>query len=88
VETGSAKVHFNGLFTSRFPLQQGVRQGCPLAPLLYALATQPFMHIMKDKLSDREVQGISIGEGKQLLYQLFADNTGLFFKLQQQTLMP
>jgi hypothetical protein len=25
VEPGSAKVHFNGLFTSHFPLQRGVR---------------------------------------------------------------
>jgi hypothetical protein len=80
VEAGTAKVHFNGLFTARFPLQRGVRQGCPLAPLLYALATQPFMEIMKEQLVSQAVQGIPLSNGKQLLYQLFADDTGLFFE--------
>jgi hypothetical protein len=29
VEGGTAKVHFNGLFTNRIPLARGVRQGWP-----------------------------------------------------------
>lgn len=34
-----AKVHINGLFTPSFPLQCGVHQGDPLAPLLFVLST-------------------------------------------------
>lgn len=39
VSNGSSKVHINGLFNEDIPLDRGVRQGCPLAPLLFALAS-------------------------------------------------
>jgi hypothetical protein len=39
VTSSIAKVHFNGWFTERFNLGRGVRQGCLLAPLLFALVT-------------------------------------------------
>jgi hypothetical protein len=83
VVPGSAKVHFNGLFRDSLPLSRGVRQGCPLAPLLFALVSQPLMAIPKEQLSTGEIQGIQIGGQKQLLYQIFADNTGIFFEATQ-----
>jgi hypothetical protein len=52
VVPGTAKVHFNGLFTQRFALQRGVRQGCPLAPLLYSISTQPLMVLFNEKLKE------------------------------------
>jgi hypothetical protein len=52
----SAKVHFNGLFTSWFPLARGIKQGCPLAPLLFALSTQPLMAILKQHLASGAVK--------------------------------
>lgn len=36
---GSSKIHTNGLFLREVNLLRGVRQGCPLAPLLFALTT-------------------------------------------------
>jgi hypothetical protein len=82
---GTAKVHFNGLFTPRFPLQRGVRQGCPLAPLLYSLSTQPLMILFQEKLKAGTITGIHIGEGKQLLHQLFADDTGVFIDATEES---
>jgi hypothetical protein len=75
-----AKVHFNGLFTSKFPLQRGVKQGCPLAPLLFALSTQPLMAILSAHRQSGAVRGIDIGDQQQILFQFFADDTGLFFE--------
>jgi hypothetical protein len=75
----SAKVNFNGLFTAWFPLYCGVKQGCPIAPLIFALSTQPLMVILKEHLASGAVKGIPIGAGNQILFQLFADDTGLFF---------
>jgi hypothetical protein len=78
--TGSAaNVHFNGLFTGRFVLERGVKQGCPLAPLLFALSTQPVMLILKDHLQAGTVKGIKINDAERMLFQLFAEDTGLFF---------
>jgi hypothetical protein len=74
-----SKVHFNGLFTDKFQLQRGVKQGCPLAPLLYALSTHPLMLLLKARLQTGHIQGVDIGATDQMLFQLFADDTGLFF---------
>uniref|UniRef100_A0A452IBE1 Reverse transcriptase domain-containing protein n=1 Tax=Gopherus agassizii TaxID=38772 RepID=A0A452IBE1_9SAUR len=34
-------VIINGIISAPFPLQRGVRQGCPLSPLLFDLALEP-----------------------------------------------
>ncbi|KAL3679635.1 hypothetical protein R1sor_022591 [Riccia sorocarpa] len=44
---GSSKVLANHAFTKSFKIKRGVRQGCPLAPLLFVLSTQPLMHLRK-----------------------------------------
>ncbi|KAL3700841.1 hypothetical protein R1sor_018863 [Riccia sorocarpa] len=71
-----AKVHINGAYTQEISLQRGVRQGCPLAPLLFAMCTQPFMQLIQKGIQDG--MGIQITPGKSLVHQLFADDTGLF----------
>jgi hypothetical protein len=81
---GTAKVHFNRLFTPSFQLQRGVRQGCPLAPLLYSLSTQPLMSLFNAKIHEGSLFGLPIGDGKQLLHQLFADDTGVFLQATEE----
>jgi hypothetical protein len=82
---GSAKVHFNGLFTDRFALARGVRQGCPLAPLLNSLVTQPLMAILKEKTRLGSIQGLDIRAEEKLVFQLFADDTGIFFEATEES---
>ena len=65
VEGGTAKAHFNGLFTGRFQLARGVRQRCPLAPLLYSLITQPLIMLLKERTSAGLIQGIDIQAEQQ-----------------------
>jgi hypothetical protein len=67
-------------FIDRFAVSRGVRQGCPLALLLFALVSQPLMVILKGQLTAGEIQGITTGEQSQLLYQLFANDTGILFE--------
>ncbi|KAL3699503.1 hypothetical protein R1sor_017525 [Riccia sorocarpa] len=81
---GSAKVHINGSFTPEIRVERGVRQGCPLAPLLFALCTQPFMSMLKQSEEQGRISGLQIEPGRSLLYQLFADDTGVFIGEQQE----
>ncbi|KAL3701768.1 hypothetical protein R1sor_019790 [Riccia sorocarpa] len=43
-EGGFARVVVNSRLTPEFPIDKGVRQGCPLAPLLYVLITSSLIH--------------------------------------------
>ncbi|KAL3698682.1 hypothetical protein R1sor_012758 [Riccia sorocarpa] len=73
-----SKVHINGSYSQEISLQRGVRQGCPLAPLLFAMCTQPFIRLIQVAIQEGKLQGIQISPGKSLVHQLFADDTGLF----------
>lgn len=84
VENTQSKVHINGLFTQPFRLGRGVRQGCPLAPLLFALTTQPLMLMFQRKLDNQEQQGLTLADGSAVCHQLFVDDTGLFLKASKQ----
>lgn len=47
LEGGSIKIHINGCFSSPIMLEQGARQGCPLAPMFFALSTQPLLAFLQ-----------------------------------------
>ncbi|OAE26838.1 hypothetical protein AXG93_1429s1030 [Marchantia polymorpha subsp. ruderalis] len=74
----STAVHVNGAKTYRFPVGRGVRQGCPLAPLLFVLATQPLMTEMKLSFQAGRLRGYQVGDTVLLDYSLFADDMGVF----------
>lgn len=40
------KVHINDNFIAKFKVTRGVRQGCPLSPLIFSLPTQPLMELL------------------------------------------
>ncbi|KAL3675882.1 hypothetical protein R1sor_025830 [Riccia sorocarpa] len=74
---GQSLVHVNGGFTEEFAVRRGVRQGCPLAPLLFALTTQPLMMLLRREEQEGRITGLNIGDSKSLLHQLYADDTGI-----------
>ncbi|KAL3697158.1 hypothetical protein R1sor_011234 [Riccia sorocarpa] len=74
---GYARVHVNAAFTNEITVSRGVRQGCPLAPLLYALCTQSFMSLLCRANRERTIGGMFIQPGAVLGHQLFADDTGI-----------
>lgn len=57
-----AKVHVNSFFYSPFPLQRGVRQGDPLAPLLFVLFSQPLMKLVDLYNCSEENLGLKMSE--------------------------
>ncbi|KAL3700453.1 hypothetical protein R1sor_018475 [Riccia sorocarpa] len=79
-----SKVHVNGWFTDVVPLERGVRQGCPMAPYLFVLSTQPLMLLFEKAQKDGRIEGIHLPGGRQLLHQLFANDTGVHLQAREQ----
>ncbi|KAL3686155.1 hypothetical protein R1sor_004177 [Riccia sorocarpa] len=84
VEGGSSEVHVNGSFTKAITIGRGVRQGCPLAPLLFAMTTQPLMRALREEERRGNIQGLNLGGGHSLLHQLFADDTGICITAEEE----
>ncbi|KAL3688200.1 hypothetical protein R1sor_014509 [Riccia sorocarpa] len=85
MNTGIAKVYVNGLFTDNIYLTRGVRQGCPIAPMLFAINTQPLMALLREEKKNGMIQGISIPRGRAFLHQLFADDSGSTSQLHKRS---
>lgn len=43
-------VQVNGFVTCGIPLRRGVRQGCPISPLLFVISTQPLMDLLDTEI--------------------------------------
>jgi hypothetical protein len=74
----SSAIKVNGILGLDFPLERFVRQGCPLAPYLFIIATDVLGYLMADPKF--EVEGFSLPQGGVIRDQTFADDTALYLK--------
>ena len=58
-----------------FPLKSGIRQGCPLSPILFNIVLEVLATAIR---AEKEVKGIQIG--KEVKFLLFADDMILYIK--------
>ena len=72
----TSQVKVNGYLSDPFSLHQGVRQGCPLSPLLYVLYAEVLAENIRQ---DPHITGISIHDVTCTVSQ-YADDTTLFLK--------
>ena len=56
-----------------FPLRSGIRQGCPLLPLLFNIILEVLATALRE---EKEIKGIQIG--KEVKLSLFADDMILY----------
>ncbi|KAL3682349.1 hypothetical protein R1sor_000371 [Riccia sorocarpa] len=69
---------FDRDFMEPVKIKKGVRQGCPLAPLLFALSTQPLMRALKEAERTGEWKGLRLPNLRFVTHELFADDTSVF----------
>eukprot|EP00253_Pinus_taeda_P001999 PITA_01999 len=66
----------NGRATDFFKASRGLRQGCPLSPLLFVIQASVLSFLLNKKQEDQEIMGINIARGvKSINHALFADDT-------------
>lgn len=79
----TARVKVNGTLSESFKMYNGTRQGCPLSPLLFALALEPLLSEIR--LSP-DISGVKIGE-EEYKIAAYADDI-LFYVTHPRTTLP
>jgi hypothetical protein len=74
----TSTIKINGLPGPDFKLQWSVRQGCPLAPYLFILATDVLGHMLGNPRYG--IEGLSLPRGGLIRDQMFADDTALYLQ--------
>jgi hypothetical protein len=76
--SASLAIKLNGVEGSTFPLARSVRQGCPLSPYLFILATDVLGHMLDDHRFG--VEGLALPGGGKITDQTFADDTTFYLQ--------
>ncbi|KAL3699433.1 hypothetical protein R1sor_017455 [Riccia sorocarpa] len=56
----SAVILADGFFSPRIQLHRGVRQGCPLAPVLFAIVTVPLINLLNQATAAGRLQALTL----------------------------
>ena len=77
----TANIILNGEKLKAFPLKSGIRQGCPLSPLLFNIVLEVLAAAIR---AEKEVKGIQIGK-EEVKLSLFADDMILYIENPKDT---
>ena len=77
-----ARVRANGCMSDRFPVTTGVRQGCPLSPLLFNVFVDCVLRDLQREYAARGIRGVSFDyqlpgqpvRSRELPHQAYADD--------------
>lgn len=81
---GLVKIHINGQFSEPIPIEQGVCQACPIAPMLFTLCTQPLLTFLQAEQTHSWLLGVRLGDSLHICELLFADDLGVLIPASAQ----
>ena len=79
ISTVSFVVLINGATSPFFHVERGLRQGCPLSPLLFLLVAKGLSCFLKKELEEGDFKGISISTNLVITHLLFVDDILIFY---------
>ena len=68
----------NGSPSPFFTTSRGIRQGCPLSPLLFILVIEGLSLLIEDAKDNGKIRGIKISPQLSLTHLLFVDDVIMF----------
>jgi hypothetical protein len=80
VTSASFAVLINGEASEFFRSGRGLRQGCPLSPLLFILAMEGLSLLLKQSFEDGHISGIKVSNLTRILHLLFVDDVLILSK--------
>ncbi|KAL3678562.1 hypothetical protein R1sor_021518 [Riccia sorocarpa] len=81
----SATIYLDGQVSRTFAVNRGVRQGCPLAPLLFAISTIPLVNSLMQAARSGRIQALQLPDGTPVVTALYADDTAIFLPLHRHS---
>jgi hypothetical protein len=78
ITTVSFSVLINGSASHFFHLERGLRQGCPLSPLLFLLVVEGLNRAIGEARRNKTFSGIQIYRTLQITHLLFVDDALIF----------
>lgn len=86
--TASSSILLNGRLTPAVRLLRSVRQGCPLSPLIFILAFDPFSHMLNAAVRRRSLVGVDFPHlGLSTLHTMYADDAPAILKAEMNNIM-
>jgi hypothetical protein len=67
-------IYVNGFASPFFKTSRGLRQGCPLSPLLFRLVTRGFSRLLGRLKSLGKIKGLPIRRDISISHALFVDD--------------
>ena len=74
ITSATFAVLINGIPSGFFPASRGIRQGCPLSPLLFILVIEGLSLLIADARNNGLIRGIQISPTLALTHLLFVDD--------------
>lgn len=72
----TARIHVNGKTSNPFSLSRGTHQGCPISPMLYALAVEPLAIALR---THPDLRGLRMGQVTEVI-SLYVDDMLLYLE--------
>jgi hypothetical protein len=71
-------VLINGRPTSFFKSSGGLRQGCPLSPLLFLLIVEGLSRVIHEQVREKKLEGVYVERGIRITHMMFVDDIIIF----------